>query len=233
MPMPLTIGTSRALLGQADAAAAAWLALLKEQATYAWDGVQGLSLAAWVDVVQGVEATAGGSGTTIGTLNGRNTAEFNGSGRYATASFPSALAPFAAVVVCRNDDATLSNRRRVTDGISSEIGERITVDVAPSFIQFWTGNTAFVTSFASNNNAAVIRVQASGTTGIVSRNGLAEQSGTINYATGLTGLQIGQATATFAFGFIGLIAHVSIYHGDRLANAATVAAAAQQYYGIS
>jgi hypothetical protein len=48
----------------------------------------------------------------------------------------------------------------------------------------------------------------------------------------LTGVTIGCLNDGGTAQFIGPIAHVSLYHGAKLANAATVAAAARQYYGI-
>jgi hypothetical protein len=231
MPMPLTIGTSRALLGQANADAA-WLALLQANATYAWDSVQGLSLAAWVDVVQGVEATAAGTGTTLGTLNGRAAAVFNGSGRYATAAFPSALAgPLEIVSVVRRD--TSVSQRRIVDGIVAGNGPRTAVEADGLDRIAIYASTFFTSTILLGSSAAIVRVRFDGASSQVRKNEGTPETGNAGALTGLTGLQIAQAATTFAFGFIGPIAHVSIYHGARLANAATVAAAAQQYYGIS
>jgi hypothetical protein len=235
MPMPLTIGTSRALLGQADAAAA-WLALLKEQATYAWDGVQGLSLAAWVDVVQGVEATAAGTGTTLDTLNGRATAVFNGSGRYVTAAFAAGaltqpveivsvshrtLAPQASFNQYIHEGITLTNRAGLFHGRTN---------VSPPGALQMVG-ASVVNYEAAIDVPVVLRAVFNGASSQLFANGVLLKTGNPGNHT-MTGLTIA-AAVDGSNALTGPIAHVSIFSGARLANAATVAAAAQQYYGIS
>jgi len=228
MPMPLTIGTSRALLGQADAAAA-WLALLQSSATYAWDGVQGLSLAAWVDVVAGVSAATVGSGTNFGTLNGRNAAVFSTSGRYATTAFAAGdiTQPYAIVSVAQSNST--GRNQFIHDGIETTKRAAVFWELPSSQYVIFSGAAAGSTV---NTRAPVVIVATfNGASSSLTINGVA--SATLNAGThALSGITIGASFNTSLNAIDGPIAHVSIYHGARLANAATVAAAARAYYGI-
>ena len=85
-------------------------------------------------------------------------------------------------------------------------------------------------SAVASANAIVVRARADGAASSLWLNETVIATGDGGSGS-LTGLTIG-ALRTLASYFIGRIAHVSIYHGAKLANAATVAAAARQYYGI-
>jgi len=224
MPMPLTIGTSRALLGQADPAVA-WLALLQSQATYAWDGVQGLSLASWVDVVAGVSAAAAGTGTTLGTLNGRAAAVFNGAGRYQTPPL-AVVQPYAMLWVWRFSE--IGAPMTVSDALANTSAMLIATSVTATIQHY---NPSPITLIdASANQPYLLRALLNGTSSVYVLNNVEY---TRNPGTGgLDGLTIGSRGGG-SNGMRGPIAHVSIYAGAKFANAATVAAAAQQYYGIS
>jgi hypothetical protein len=229
MPMPLNIGTSRALLGQANADAA-WLALLQSSATYAWDGVQGLSLASWVDVVAGVSAAATGSGSaTLDTYNGRPAVLLPGGAggrRYRTAQLTTIAQPFVVVFACGG--TTSQANQGAFDGfiIDTTLLYQAPAGAArlyngasgPSIANVMTLPSVFLCIF-------------NGASSSLSRNGGAAV--TANAGTGQwDGATIGGRVLSDP-SYNGKVMHYSIYAGDKLANAATVAAAAQIYYGIS
>ena len=201
---------------------AAWLALLRSQATLAWDGAN-VGLTAWRDVVQGVVATSGGSGTTIGALNGRPAAVFSGAGRYLTdLTIPQ---PYAIVAVA--SATSLADLNVVVgsgDGLTRlyYILGNLTIFASPMRL---SGTPIDI------NAPFVARARANGATSSISLNESALSSGEIGTGS-FSALQI--ATRNNGMNsWIGPIAHVSIYHGDKLANAATVAAAAQAHYRIA
>jgi hypothetical protein len=219
-------------LGGVDAADD-WLALLQSSATYAWDGVQGLTLASWVDVVQGVSAAAGGSGTTLGTLNGRATPIFNGSGRYATTAFAAgALTQPVEVVSVSQRTGSTTLFRILYDGIL--VTNRMSAGHTETTGTLYCLANTILNSSPSQVRTVpiVLRAVYNGASSSLWLNGVQIAAGNAGSHT-LTGLMIGAAFTGTDGPFIGPIAHVSIYHGARLANAATVAAAAQAYYGIA
>jgi hypothetical protein len=223
--------TGRAVaLGGEDSAA--WLALLQSSTTYAWDGVQGLSLAAWVDVVEGVSAAASGSGTTLGALNGRAAAVFNGAGWFRTLA---ELVPLATaydfIVVFRRDGAA-SSTQIMTDGGSTATADRRmqSFHITPNG-NIGVANQTLLQSDTATTIPGVLHATLNGGSSVIRLNGSTIASGSSGSINGLLGLTIG-ASRLNAGPFIGPIAHISIYHGARLANAATVAALAQAYYGI-
>jgi hypothetical protein len=222
-------------------AAAAWLALLQSSATYAWDGVQGLALASWVDVVAGVSAAAIGSGTTLGTLGGKAAAVFAGAGGFEIASLPGGLAavpngdyeiiaiaqgatsfgtlmqlfnaslgnPFANLLYRSAGGTRINHRSDAGTELSGGLLDAAATQATPQLHSIRRVGTTF-TARATNTTATA--------------------TATIGTTT-VDRFRIGIGRSN-SLPLTGTIAHVSIYAGGQLANAAAMRAEARAYYGV-
>ena len=209
--------------------ATAWLSLLQANATYAWDGVQGLTLATWTDVVQGVVATAfGGGSITLDTYNGRAAALLPGETdgqRYKTASLASLSQPYAVVLACGS--TTALQFQTWCDG---QTKDTLLMYQNPTGAARMYAGTLGPRIDSGATLPSVFLAIFNGASSSLSRNGGAAVTGDPG-ANGFNGVTIG-GRAELGTSFKGLVMHYSLYHGAKLANAATVAAAARQYYGI-
>ena len=200
-------------------------------AAYAWLGdtlpAVGAPAGNWVDVVGGVAATLGGTGTTSGTLAGQPCIVLNGSGRY-VATFPETLAqPFSIVSVSRRTGATTSFPH-IHDGLDAS--NRAMLSHNNTFQTFEASGGGAINGPATATATVVALVDYAGANGRIRING-AETTGNIG-TNSIAGLVIGQRF-NLANGMIGTIGALVIFPAATIANAATFAALAQQAYGIT
>lgn len=203
--------------------------ILLANATYAWLGSDA-TLSGWQDLVAGVNAAPGGSGTTLGTLNGRACPVLNASGWCKTSAFASAISqPYTIVSVSQRTDA-LSLDRYICDGIGASNRGAVLHLNSNSSLSIFAG-TVLGTAGTNSTAASVVVSTFNGASSSIVRNGSSIASGNAGAQT-LTGLEIG-ARNDNTLGFIGPIALVAIISGTNYAaRAATIAAAARTYYGI-
>lgn len=234
MPSRYT-STGRALLLGAPDPLALWLALLRANATYAWEGSQA-TLSAWPDLVSGVNAAPAGSGTVLGTLNGRVCPVFNGSGYYRTAAFTSAITQPASMVIVQHRTSGFNGTTsmNVVGGVGDwpwtiyHYYEFAGVSGAGGM----RAGAAFSVGVAIGTDACVLRCEINGASSALFKDG-AQLGLTGNIGAGsMAGLTIG-ASHTGSNPFYGSVALVALVGGaNYVARAATIAAAARVFYGV-
>lgn len=196
---------------------------------YAWVG-QDATLAAWVDRMQDVNAAPGGSGTTLGALNGRACPVFSGAGYYRTAAFASAIAqPYTTISVSRLD-GVIASFCVIHDGLNPARG-RLAHRAGPQSYATADGSNA-INGADIGTNAAALTATFNAATSAIYRGSTLLGSGNVG-AGALTGLTVGASMSSTLF-FIGPIAAVFILPGAAAGNAAAaqIAALLQRYYKI-
>jgi hypothetical protein len=222
------------LFGRRRPGLLAQIAALAPAGSYWWHG-EDATLAAWPDRLQGVNAAPAGSGTSIGSLNGRACPVFDGSGNYGVGLLPWNTWSTASAIVAFATGASIPDYQALV-GVSGGGASWVAGPCGnATFRNGWGGNGALALgspSAAYATSAAYVGAWTkTATAWTISRDGVAGSPiADAVWPSAAPNVYIGSNTVTYRY--TGSIASVLIMPGDGAA-AAAIARLLGAYYGIA